>query len=205
MKNTKDKTIREALINKLTEDLILEQAKNNHPARIFSEFGVNHGKARIDIAVVNGIIHGYEIKSDADTLERLPEQCTAYNQVFDKITLVVGEKHIIDALQTIPIWWGVILAKEHENGKVKLGNIREPLKNPYQNKVAIARLLWKQEAIEILESKNKAKGVKGKYREFAYQRLASETSQEELKEIVNDKLFSRLDWRVDQQLLQCGD
>jgi hypothetical protein len=38
--------------------------------RIIEELGISHGSCRIDIAVVNGMIHGYEIKSDQDTLQR---------------------------------------------------------------------------------------------------------------------------------------
>jgi hypothetical protein len=59
--------------------------------RIIEELGVVHGKSRIDIAVINGLMHGYEIKSDKDTLQRLPEQMNMYNSVFNKVTLVVGK------------------------------------------------------------------------------------------------------------------
>lgn len=201
MKNTKDQNIREALI----EELLHEQAKTGHPTRIFSEFGVNHGDVRADIVTVNGIIHGYEIKSDADTLHRLPVQARAYSQVFSKVTLVVGEQHIIEALDIIPDWWGVKLAKGDVNGFVVITNIRTAHKNPKQDKIAISRLLWKQEAIEILESIGKDAGIRTKRREFVYERLASEMNSIQLQEKVKDKLFNRPGWRVDQPLLLYGD
>jgi len=36
------------------------------------------GASRIDRAVVNGSVHGYEIKSETDDLTRLPAQARAY-------------------------------------------------------------------------------------------------------------------------------
>jgi hypothetical protein len=40
--------------------------------RIVEEMGVWSGSVRIDIAIINGHLSGYELKSDRDTLERLP-------------------------------------------------------------------------------------------------------------------------------------
>ena len=55
--------------------------------------GVWSGTVRIDVAVLNGEMCGYEIKSDRDTLERLPFQIEIYSKEFDKLTLVVGRRH----------------------------------------------------------------------------------------------------------------
>lgn len=66
--NTNDLIIREAL-----KRLLENRHAKDKKVRIIEELGVHHGTARIDIAVVNGIMHGYEIKSDQDTLQRLPE------------------------------------------------------------------------------------------------------------------------------------
>jgi hypothetical protein len=124
--------------------------------------------------------------------------------VFDKVTLVVGETHIIEALSIIPDWWGVKLAKgDAVNKTVTLTVIREACANQEQDKLAISRLLWKQEAIDILESMGKDRGIRTKRREFVYERLASTLSMIELQGRVKDKLFNRSDWRVDQPLLQC--
>ena len=46
--------------------------------------------AVFDIAVINCSIHGYEIKSDLDTLMRLPQQLEFYAMTLQKLTLVVG-------------------------------------------------------------------------------------------------------------------
>src|SRR6266581_699688 len=72
------------------------------------ELGVCRGTVRIDLAVVNGTLHGYEIKSDRDSLDRLPGQIDLYGRVLDQATLVVGERHLTDAIQMVPAWWGVL-------------------------------------------------------------------------------------------------
>src|SRR5689334_921725 len=80
-----------------------------HRAEIFDELGVQHGANRVDYAIVNGIMCGYEIKSDRDTLDRLPEQVKEFSEVFDELTLVVGKRHLYKAIHHIPEWWGVWL------------------------------------------------------------------------------------------------
>ena len=67
--STTDHQIRTALRRHL-----LQQHIDNHDTLILDELGVRHGTARIDIVVINGVMHGYEIKSDRDTLNRLPEK-----------------------------------------------------------------------------------------------------------------------------------
>src|SRR5262245_6458552 len=76
--------------------------------RIVEEMGVWSGSVRIDVAVINGELHGYELKSERDTLERLPAQAGLYSQVFDRVTLVTADRHLKIAKKTIPRWWGVI-------------------------------------------------------------------------------------------------
>jgi hypothetical protein len=205
MGSTNDKTIRAVLRNVLDKDLEEYRAESGQPAEILEELGVRHGTARIDIAVINGVMHGYEIKSDRDTLKRLPEQMAEFNAVFDKLTLVVGKRHLYDAVNIIPDWWGIIIAKIDANCKVFFQTIREAEDNQDQVGVSIARLLWKEEALQILEEQNKAKGVRSKPREFIYQRLANVLDAETLKEKVRDALLvSREDWRSDAPLILNG-
>ena len=205
MVSTNDKIIREALRNVLDRDLGGYCSESGHPAKLFEELGVQHGTARIDIAVVNGVMHGYEIKSDRDTLDRLPEQMNEFNDVFDKLTLVVGKRHLYDAINIVPDWWGIVVAKIDANHKIFFQTIREAEDNHSQIGVSIARLLWKEEALQILEEQNKAKGVRSKPREFIYQRLANVLDVNTLKEKVRDALLvSRKDWRSDAPLILNG-
>lgn len=196
MTSTNDKVIRLALRNILNNNLSEYHTESGCPAEIFEELGVRHGTARIDIAVINSIMHGYEIKSDCDSLERLPEQMNEFNDVFDKLTLVVGKRHLYDAINIIPEWWGIMIAKIDTTHKILFQTIREAEYNQNQVGVSIARLLWRREALQILEEQNKATGVRSKPREFIYQKLASTLSVCALKEKVkNALLISRGDWR----------
>ena len=63
--------------------------------------------------------------------------------------------------------------------------------------LSVARLLWRQEALDILESKNAAYGVKSKRREFIYEQLVSARDNVDLEKAVRDKLFTDQDWRSD--------
>src|SRR5438093_602201 len=75
---------------------------------VVDELGLKHGKCRADIAVINGHLAGYEIKSDEDSLDRLEEQVEVYSAVFDRATVVVGTKHVGSIRSVVPRWWGIV-------------------------------------------------------------------------------------------------
>ncbi len=85
----RDRDVRMALHHK-----VLMDHHEDSNTLVLDELGLRHGICRVDIAVVNSYLHGYEIKSDADTLERLPSQISVYSAVLDRVTLVVGKTHI---------------------------------------------------------------------------------------------------------------
>jgi len=196
---TNDLIIRSALREKLRK-LYARDKK----LRIIEELGVSHGTARIDIAVVNGIMHGYEIKSDQDTLQRLPEQMNIFNAVFDKVTLVVGKSHLYNAINMIPDWWGIIVAKADQNGSIIFNVIREGENNKEQDSVSVARLLWRNEALKILEEAGEAHGFYSKPRASIYEKLSTILDQETLSAKVRDAIFFRAEWRLDAPLMTNG-
>lgn len=189
---TNDKIIRDLLLHELEL-----KYKNNSSVRIIEELGLNHGASRVDIAVLNGVMHGYEIKSDADTLYRLPGQIRAYNSVFSKVTIVVGAKHLEPIINLVPDWWEIILVRQTKDNSASLYQIRNGLTNKCQDNEAIARLLWKEEAINILRECNAARGVISQPRSVVYERLANTLDTAALQQRVRDVLFSRTDWRVE--------
>src|SRR6266545_1019727 len=69
---------------------------------IIEELGVCRGQARIDLSVINGSLHGYEIKSDRDSLQRLRNQAELYGKVVDRATLVLGSRHLPEACSILP-------------------------------------------------------------------------------------------------------
>ena len=60
----RDVDVRRAVHNK-----ILRHHHGQDDTLVLDELGLLGGDTRVDIAVVNGKIHGYELKSDRDTLE----------------------------------------------------------------------------------------------------------------------------------------
>jgi hypothetical protein len=195
---TNDADIRIALKTKLEIHHVQDKK-----VRIIEELGIHHGAARIDIAVINGLMHGYEIKSDLDTLFRLPEQIEIYNAVFDKVTLVVGKSHLFHAINIIPDWWGVLIAK-NSNGEISFNRIRDEELNRDQDSISLARLLWRKEALGILEGVGAAKGLCSKSRDLIYEKLAAILDRQALSEKVREIIFFRTDWRPDAPLVLNG-
>jgi hypothetical protein len=139
---TRDVDIRKVLLANL-------EAKYNDKAHdlIVEEFGCK--TARADVAVINGVLHAYEIKSDSDSLDRLPSQMGAYQGVFEYVTLVCGRRLLERARAEIPKWWGLQKA-EFRDGLVAIREVRAAKPNPSQNPLAVAKMLWKTEALVVL-------------------------------------------------------
>jgi len=108
---TRDSDIRRVLL----ADLSQLYSDKDHDL-IVEEFGCN--SAHIDIAVINGALHAFEIKSDS--LDRLPSQIEAYQGVFEYITLVCGRRLMKRARVTIPKWWGLKKAGHKEGTETRL-------------------------------------------------------------------------------------
>lgn len=140
--------------------------------RIVEEMGIWGHTVRVDLAVINGEFHGIELKSARDTLERLPKQALFYNEVFDRVTLVVAAKHLRKAMDVVPLWWGIMIAVSCEEFGVRIEPSRPPAANPEVNPIQVARLFWKVEAIAVLEKYGIARGFKSKPAEAIARRLA---------------------------------
>lgn len=118
---------------------------------IVEELEIPRPSARIDVAVVNGEIAGFEIKSDADTLIRLKTQIPAFSLYFDKVSLVTTKKHLRDAQRTIPKWWGIIIFKKDNSFEI----FRQSKKNKNKNLSANLHSLSKTEIMWLLSLSNK--------------------------------------------------
>ncbi len=200
---TNDREIRFALHNILVKQYLKE------PNTLYlHEWKICQGEARIDIAVINGTINGYEIKSDKDTLERFSKQIVVYNRVFDLITVVTGISHIEDVISMVPEYWGIIAATSNSSG-VNFSYVRYARQNNYIEPFSLAQFLWKEELIELFEKNGLSRGIlfeknglsRGikKMPRFKLWSLASETfSTEQLKEYVKLCLMKRdNNWRPD--------
>src|SRR5437868_15105658 len=86
---------------------------------VVEELGLCQGIARVDLAVVNGNVHGYEIKSECDTLARLPGQISVYSRTLEFVTVITASAHIGNVRHRVPRWWGIWEARQR-NGRVEL-------------------------------------------------------------------------------------
>jgi hypothetical protein len=168
------------------------------------ELGLCQGNARIDLAVVNGSLSGYEIKSERDTLQRLPHQVEVYSKALDYVTIVASESHIVKTVDLIPEWWGV-LATQSQQGDISFRLVRQPQENPSVDPYSVAQLLWRPEVVKILGDLGVKKGVTGKSRRVLWQTLAETLPIDELRDRVRHTLKVRERWRVDQLLPMLND
>jgi len=162
---------------------------------VVDELGLNHGRCRADIAVINGSLVGYEIKSDCDSLNRLAEQVRSYNAVFDRAFMIVGERHRVAVQGYIPDWWGLILAARGVRGAVSFETMRPARKNEGIDPISVAQLLWRTEAAEILRHRGLSPKILRQPRAILYEYLVDALSGHELRRTVTDCLRLRRNWR----------
>jgi hypothetical protein len=195
--------MRDLDIRLILEKTLCDEHQNETDTLVLHELGVRHGAVRVDLAVINGVITGYEIKSERDTLNRLPTQIEIYSQALDFIHIVVGKSHFEKALELVPIWWGIVIASEVK-GKIQLETSREATQNPELNPIAIAEFLWREEALLLLEERGWDKDIRKRPRDVLYERLAQNMELNELQDAVRQILKTRANWRVDLQQTQGG-
>jgi hypothetical protein len=175
---------------------VLSEHHDQPDTLVLDELALWYGTARVDVAVVNGRIHGFEIKSDRDTLDRLEGQARVYNNVLDRVTLVVGVRHLKDALRECPDWWGVKIATQGPRRAVHFEELRAPKTNPAVDPVAVAALLWCEELEQILAGVAAIRGYKGKSRDILSRRAAEVIELTALRSAVRVRLKARGNWRV---------
>lgn len=151
--------------------------------RVIEEKVIKRSRADV-MAIVDGGIIGFEIKSDSDSYTRLKTQVKNYDQFFDKCYVVVGESHIHVA-EHIPDYWGIIVVNQ-ENvivdrdaeicPKVKLRNQLD--------------MLWRNELLNIQLKEGLPKLANWK-RIDIYKRLIETAGEPTIKADVIEQLFER--------------
>ncbi len=171
---------------------------------IVEELGLCSGSVRADMAVVNGNLKGYEIKSERDTLDRLLAQAEVYNRVFDTVTIVVADRHLKTAEALVPAWWGIDVATAIGDGHVRIDDLRDGFANPSIDPSAVVQLLWRDEALALLASKAIPLPRK-KSRQNVWNCLAENLPLTELRAGVRASLKSRTRWRVAEEQTPDGE
>lgn len=174
---------------------MLRQVYRHEPdTLILEEMGLCQGAAIVDLAVINGFLHGYEIKSEQDKLDRLQVQEQIYNKTLDRVTLVTGERHVDKLLKTAPVWWGLWKASG-SNAIIHIREVRRPGQNPSIDPMAVVQLLWRDEAIAALSHLGLHRGLANKPRAEAWRRLVESLPVDDLRRTVTERIKSRQGWR----------
>jgi hypothetical protein len=154
------------------------------------ELGLCRGQVFVDVTVVNGALHGYEIKSDRDSLRRLVGQAALYGRVLDRATLVVGSRHATDAAAAVPSWWGILVAGSSGSG-IRFQQVRRGRRNPSRDRRALVELLWLDSALELLAARNAIHGYRGKPRHEVWDRVCELYDLDEVADAVRALLKAR--------------
>jgi hypothetical protein len=182
--------MRDLDVRKALHKTILQYVPDDPDTLIIDEFGICQGQARVDIAVINGNIHGFEIKSESDNLERLPNQVEFYSKVLETITIVTSEKHLKKVRELVPRWWGIIKVIQNQ-GSIKLKTTRKCKKNPEIDPHSLVQLVWLDEAKSLLIEHQILEKPKRQTRKYVWDVLARNLDKSILLTCVRDTLKNR--------------
>jgi GTPase SAR1 family protein len=90
--------IKASILNHLNKRIPLESY-----AAIINEFTIGNFSRRVDLAIIdNNDLLAFEVKSEADSLQRLEGQTQKYLKYFDKVIVVAAAKYIPKILNLVP-------------------------------------------------------------------------------------------------------
>ena len=173
----------------------LRRLRANPGTIVVYELGLAHAKSRIDVAVINGCIHGYEIKSAKDTLDRLAAQIDIYRQTLQKLTIVAASKHVAGVMNHAPAWCGVIAADQGSRGGINLHVVRIATVNPDINPVMVAHLLLRDEVIDLLSGIGYPPKDLRRPRKQLYEILCEAMTLREITVSIRGFMARRQTWR----------
>lgn len=171
---------------------------------VIEEVAVRGGACRVDLALVNGVLHGYEIKSHVDVLGRLKTQAGLYSQVFDRMTLVAAPRHLANATAIVPGWWGVTAVNADRSGRVRFQTVRIPEENPRVDAAALAEMLWREESWALLGRVVGTAGLRVRTRSELHALIARDVPLAQVRAAARQALVSRAVPRVDVAQRQYG-
>src|SRR5690606_12991540 len=134
-----------------------------------------------------------------DTLVRLPGQIDVYSRTLDQVEVITCEAHLAGVLDLVPGWWGVRLV-EALGDEVVLHVVRAAAPNPGWDPMSLVQLLWRDEALAVLEELGLDRGVRSKPKGVLWERLVGSVGEEELHKIVLGRVKAREGWSTARPL-----
>ena len=177
----------EAIVRHRLRDEVLASA--GKPSDAICEFWVPRSNERADVVVIDAHLSAFEIKTDRDTLKRLPRQATAYARLFDRCTVVVAERHMAAAMEMLSEWWGVI-AIVTDKRQPSFRSVRSAAPNDGVDPETLVRLLWREEVRAALSALGNEPDPRAS-RSSMWHHLLSLVDLDRLKQAVRGALLGR--------------
>lgn len=172
----------------IRDDLCIYLEELYGRVRFFDELTI--GKSRADIVMVTDVeLIGIEIKSDADTYDRLSRQVKDYDRFFDRNYVVVGTTHAHHIREHVPEHWGVITVEADASG-LDFYRMRQAEKSPKMRFTNQMSLLWRRE-LAVLQQENGLYKYPGKSKMFVKKYLMDSVDKDKLKKQMIETLFER--------------
>jgi hypothetical protein len=162
---------------------------------VVNELALIHASARVDIAVINRCVNGYEIKSAADSLSRLPRQVSLYEECLEKLTIVCAPKHIEGVRKIVPSWCGIVQATKGARGAIEFRTMRPSQTNKNIKSEQLAHLLWRQEAMTLLSAFDLSAADLRKPRKELYKEISARFTVGEITAYIKKVMVNRPVWR----------
>jgi hypothetical protein len=89
----KTKALKELDLKAIVLTQLRKQRAIDRNTILTTEYSISTSNLRADLAILGSEFIGVEIKSEVDTLRRLSRQLLGYLSVFDRVILVIAEKH----------------------------------------------------------------------------------------------------------------
>lgn len=186
----RDSDIRSALAQRIAKQ------QQGREFLFVSEIDVQGGwPGRIDqVLITRRQIQGFEIKSDVDSLRRLPVQVQAYSPVLERATLVTTTRHVDAARALIPRWWGILMASRGNDGSVRIAPLRPAGANPELDVFQVTTFVSRELIVKHL----RAQAVRGTSRHDVYslrQLLVDSNTRGQVLAFARKVMMERSDWR----------
>ncbi|WP_147297964.1 sce7726 family protein [Trinickia dinghuensis] len=161
--------------------------KQHLPGDVFiDELCIVDKTCRADLVHANGLLCGFEVKSESDTFKRWPQQMEAYLRVFDEVWLCCHRKHAVRALGESGPTVGILIVDEYSSIAV----LRPAGKNRNVAAYDLSGLLWREE-LDALCVKQGVPVVRRERIREARHRVADTVPLEALREEVLVRLKAR--------------
>jgi hypothetical protein len=182
--STRDPDIRSALRD------LLASSVTDTDTLVVEELPIAFGFVKMDVAVLNGRLEGYEIKSDRDRLNRLGRQMELYAPLFDRLTVITTARHVERVRAEVPPWCGISTVDVKDEHMVFTSD-RPALSNPDWDVLAVLFLLWQSETVALARAHGLTRIARDVAKGLIHRQLSRRVDHDVLRAAVLDRLRRR--------------